>query len=274
MDRYLIMTDLDSTLLNKKSKLSFLTKRYVKKLTKQGHLFVLATGRPFQGSYNYYKELKLTTPIVCDNGGSIHFPNDHSKDIYSKIPLDIFLDFIKEIKKYIYAAYSSDFETIYFYNRKEVPDFIQHLSPSREIIEGEFDSIVKKSPINPSIFIKKENIYTVIEIIKKEKYSKYISYRTWISEYHISTIELFAKDGTKGHALDKLKKLYNIPFENDLAFGDQINDLELITHAFNGVAMINGKDELKKVAKYISDKPSYQNGEIHFIKKYFKNKKR
>ena len=274
MERYLIMSDLDGTLLNKKSKLTFKTKRYIKKITKQGHLFIISTGRPFQGCIKYYKELKLTTPLVCDNGGSIHFPNNHSLDIYAYIPLDIFLEFIQEIKEYIFAAYSSDLEAIHFYNRKDVPSFLQHLEPPyREIFEGDFLDIIKKSPINPSIFTLRENIHKVIEIAKQEKYSKHFSFRTWISDYKISTIELYALDGSKGDALNKLKQYFNIKKENDLTFGDQQNDLTLISYAHNGVAMINGKDELKKVAKYITTKPNYKNGEIHFIKQFFKSKK-
>ena len=273
MKNYLIMTDLDGTLLNKKSKISFLSKIYIKHLTKKGYHFVLATGRPYQGCINFYKELKLTGPLVCDNGGSIHFPNDHSKDIYTAIPQELFIDFIKEIKEFLYAGMSSNFDTIYYYNRKEVPLFIQHLKIPRTIIEGDFDKIIKHDPINPGIYIKKEHFEKVLEILKKDKYSSIINYRYWIGYNDINTIELYHKDATKGHALDKLKELLNISHENDLVFGDQLNDIEMLNHAYNSVAMINGRDEIKKIAKYISYKPNYKNGEIHFIHKFIKNKK-
>lgn len=273
MNKLLIVSDLDYTLLNKKSKLSFKTKKYVHKLSKQGHMFVLATGRPYQGCINFYNELKLTTPLICDNGGSIHFPNNHSKDIYAKIPLEIFIDFIKDIKPYIHSAYSSDFETIYFQNRNEVPKFIQHMNPPREIIEGDFEYIVKKSPINPSIFVKRLDNDKVLKIINQEKYSRFISYRNWVSNYDIATFELYAKDGSKGDALDKLIKLLNWPENQVLAFGDQMNDIEMITRAHHGVAMINGREEVKNIAKYITKKTHHKNGVIHYIKNYIKTKK-
>lgn len=272
MKKYLIMTDLDGTLLNKKSQISKKSIRYIKKLVKKGHYFVIASGRPIQGCVKYYKQLGIDSPLVCDNGGSIHFPNDHSKDLYTSIPLDLFLEFIKEIKEFIFSAMSSTFDTIYFYNRKDVPMFIQHLEPPRTIIEGDFDKIVKIPPINPSIYIKKGKIQEVLNILNKEKYSNIIAYRYWESFDEASNLEIYNKNATKGHALDKLKVLLNIDFENDLVFGDQMNDLEMIKHAYNGVAMINGRKELKEIAKYVTYKPNYKNGEIHFIKKFFKDK--
>ena len=48
----------------------------------------------------------------------------------------------------------------------------------------------------------------------------------------------------------------------------------MIKAAFNGVAMINGRNELKDISKYVSFKPSHKNGEIHFIKYFFKQKKK
>lgn len=270
MEKYIIMSDLDGTLLNKKSKISLRTKLFIKKLEKRGHYFIIATGRPFQGCINFYNELKLTSPLVCDNGGSIHFPNNHSKDIYTSIPLNLFLELIEEINPYIHAAMSSNFDTIYYYNRKDVPMFIQHLKIPRKIIEGNFLEIVKIPPINPSFYIKKDKINEVLKILNKDKYSSIINTRYWKGYDNLDTIELFHKNATKGFALDKLKELLNIKKTNDLVFGDQLNDIEMIQHAYNGVAMINGREELKRLAKYTTDYPNNKNGVIKFIKKFLK----
>lgn len=273
MEKYLIISDLDGTLLNNKRKISFKTKLYIKKLTKAGHYFIIASGRPFQGCIHFYNQLKLNTPLICDNGGSIHFPFDHSKDIYTSIPLDLFLDLIKEINPYIHAAMSSNFDTIHFYNSKDVPFFVKHFEKPRKILEGNFLDIIKIPPINPSFYIKKEKTKEVLKILNKEKYSSIIEIRYWKGKENMDTIELFNKYASKGYALDKLKELLNIKHENDLAFGDELNDLEMLQHAYNSVAMINGNEEIKKFAKYISNKPNNKNGVIHFIRKFLKNKK-
>ena len=57
MDKKLIAFDMDGTLLNSKKKISFLTRQYLKRLSKKGHIIVLASGRPSRSMINYYKQL-------------------------------------------------------------------------------------------------------------------------------------------------------------------------------------------------------------------------
>ena len=272
MNKYLIISDLDNTLLNNKRKISFLSKLYIKKLIKQGHYFILASGRPYQGCINYYKELKLNSYLVCDNGGSIIHPLDNSKNIIKDIPLNIFKDFLNEIKDYIYAGMSATQEVVYYQNVDLIPEWMRHDTKERKIVHGNLNEIVNTPPINPNIFIKTEYLEVVKEILAKDKYKEIISYRHWSTNKPYTSFEIYRFDATKGNALLDLKRILNIKEENDLAFGDQLNDLEMIKAAFNGVAMINGRDELKDIAKYFSFKTNHKNCEIHFIKYFFKQK--
>ena len=272
MNKYLIITDLDNTLLNKKSKISLTSKLYIKKLIKQGHYFILASGRPYQACISFYNELKLNSYLVCDNGGSIIHPIDNSKNIIKNIPLNIFQEFLNEIKDYIYAGMSATQEVVYYQNPELIPDWMKHDIKERKIIVGNLNEIVNTSPINPNIFIKTEYLEIVKEILAKDQYKNIISYRHWSTNKPYTSFEIYRFDATKGNALKDLKIILNITEENDLAFGDQLNDLEMIKAAFNGVAMINGRNELKDIAKYVSFKPSHKNGEIHFIKYFFKQK--
>ena len=272
MNKYLIISDLDNTLLNNKRKISFLSKLYIKKLIKQGHYFILASGRPYQGCINYYKELKLNSYLVCDNGGSIIHPLDNSKNIIKDIPLNIFKDFLNEIKDYIYAGMSATQEVVYYQNVDLIPEWMRHDTKERKIVHGNLNEIVNTPPINPNIFIKTEYLEVVKEILAKDNYKEIISYRHWSTNKPYTSFEIYRFDATKGNALLDLKRILNIKEENDLAFGDQLNDLEMIKAAFNGVAMINGRDELKDIAKHVSFKTNHKNGEIHFIKYFFKQK--
>lgn len=272
MDKYLIISDLDNTLLNNKRKISLLSKIYIKKLIKQGHYFILASGRPYQGCINYYNELKLNSYLVCDNGGSIIHPLDNSKNIIKDIPLNIFNDFLNEIKDYIYAGMSATQEVVYYQNIDAIPEWMRHDTKERKVMHGDLNEIVNTPPINPNIFIKTEYLEVVKEILDKDKYKTIISYRHWSTNKPYTSFEIYRYDATKGNALLDLKRILNIKEENDLVFGDQLNDLEMIKAAFNGIAMINGREELKDIAKYVSFKTNDKNGEIHFIKYFFKQK--
>ena len=78
MEQHLITIDLDGTLL-----LSFMeydqeTINYLKKLHNEGHLIMIATGRPFRSSYFIYEMLGLKTPIINYNGALVTNPSDHN----------------------------------------------------------------------------------------------------------------------------------------------------------------------------------------------------
>ena len=76
MDRYLIAIDIDGTLLNKDRVISKATKEYLLKLSNEGHLIVLASGRPIRSLVQFHDELKLDTPLICYNGALVFSLND------------------------------------------------------------------------------------------------------------------------------------------------------------------------------------------------------
>ena len=76
MDKYLICLDLDGTLLTDEKKISPFTKQVLTTLKQDGHELMISTGRPYRATVPYYKELKLTTPVVNFNGAFVHHPTD------------------------------------------------------------------------------------------------------------------------------------------------------------------------------------------------------
>ena len=67
--------------------------------------------------------------------------------------------------------------------------------------------------------------------------------------YHKKNLELYAKDITKGsgilHALEALK----IPVAESFAFGDGVNDVEMMQTVGLGIAMGNAQPAVKEIAK-------------------------
>lgn len=60
--------------------------------------------------------------------------------------------------------------------------------------------------------------------------------------------ELINKAFNKGMAVERLCEYLDIPIENTVAFGDSMNDLEMIQAAGLGICMGNGSKALKKIA--------------------------
>jgi HAD superfamily hydrolase (TIGR01484 family) len=80
MNKKLIFTDLDGTLLNTDKKISEQSEQIIKAFIAQGHHFCFVTGRSLEDALPYYRQLELTTICICNNGASIHHPSDHDFD--------------------------------------------------------------------------------------------------------------------------------------------------------------------------------------------------
>ena len=96
-------------------------------------------------------------------------------------------------------------------------------------------------------------------ILPKEIYEKYNVVRT-----SPVFLEIINKKCDKSFGVSELKRILNLKDENIFTFGDNQNDYLMIKN-FNGVAMENATDEVKKVSKFIT-KSVYEDGVSYAIK--------
>ena len=57
----------------------------------------------------------------------------------------------------------------------------------------------------------------------------------------------------KGHAIKTLQENLDIKPEETMAFGDQMNDMEMFERAYYSFAVANDRDEVKKAARFQAD---------------------
>ena len=63
-------------------------------------------------------------------------------------------------------------------------------------------------------------------------------------------------------------KLEGILNENIIAFGDGLNDVDMLKKCGVGVAMKNALPEVKEQADYITSRTNNENGVVEFLKEY------
>lgn len=68
--------------------------------------------------------------------------------------------------------------------------------------------------------------------------------------------EIYAKSISKATGIEKLIRHLNAEQEDTVAFGDGLNDIEMIEYAGIGIAMGNAVEELKKVADIVTEEVS------------------
>jgi Cof subfamily protein (haloacid dehalogenase superfamily) len=72
---------------------------------------------------------------------------------------------------------------------------------------------------------------------------------------------------SKAKGIDRLCEYFDIDKKDTYAFGDSLNDIEMLKMVNVGVAMGNAQDEAKAVADYITDKideDGIKNALVHF----------
>lgn len=86
-------------------------------------------------------------------------------------------------------------------------------------------------------------------------------------KWHEVGFDIVPITASKGDGVKRLIELLKIDVENVYAFGDGDNDYEMIKFAKYGIAMNNGTEKIKKVAKYITD-DVYNDGIYKGLKKF------
>ncbi len=265
MDKYLIAVDIDGTLITSKKKISFLTKRYLRKLSKK-HVVILASGRPPRSLWGFYQKLKLDTPLICYNGAYVYNPGDKSFPVLS----DIFpKETILKIYKDLYPKYVSNFccesqNNMYFHEYYDEMDYYFWYK-GMNIKEGKLDEIMDEDVWTCIVSLKKEKLDD--EIIKEVKKYDGLNIRFW---RELPYGELFFERSSKWSGIEHVAKYYNIPNERIVCIGDASNDIEMLQNAGVGIAMKNAADRIKAYADVVSESDCNHNGVYKALKKIFK----
>ncbi|WP_052664050.1 Cof-type HAD-IIB family hydrolase [Mycoplasmoides alvi] len=276
----LIISDLDGTLLNDQSELSKFTIDVVKKISQQGHLFCIATGRNAHGSIDIYKKLNLKTVLVNLNGSYIWHPYDtnlspinivFNKELIRKLILE------DNIFKHIDNIIAESYNAMYILNKPNKPKEIQELNELFRIdvnkTENQFYGKnhllnMKNDPNTVLLQLKKSRYLDDVVYYIKQRFNTFVV-RNWSLPNAGNIIEINTKFANKGNAIDFLMSYYGISMDSTISFGDGENDIELLRKARFGYAMKNGSSAAKLVARYITSKSNDKDGVAIELKKIF-----
>lgn len=84
--------------------------------------------------------------------------------------------------------------------------------------------------------------------------------------WHQDSLDIFDANGSKAEGIEVLANYLGFNMNNVMAFGDGLNDIEMLTRVGMGVAMGNAQPVVKNSAKYIT-KSVDEDGIAYFLKK-------
>lgn len=261
---YLLVSDVDGTLLRAKNGLSKENKEAIRYFVENGGKFTIATGRSVESAYKYAKELDLSLPSIHINGGCI-YNYKTGEYLYETCLPDIYYDITKEVieKFHDVGIVAWVKGGAYLFDHNETTKVLSK-EENMEYTRCKIDDI----PFNPfkMLFISENGEKPQLEAFLRENFSNGVDYVSTSDTY----FEMIPKGISKGKALKELANILGVDRKNIIAAGDYENDIEMIQYAGLGAAVGNAMDKLKEAADVIL--PDCEENAIAFLIEKLKQK--
>lgn len=266
----IIALDLDGTTLNKQSLITERTKEVLHLAQEAGHSIILATGRPYPMSRMFYSQLGLKDPMLNLNGAIVHLPEKPwNLEKHFTLSRDIVFDLIaeKETLGFNFIA-AENKETFYIddLNYYQAAFFSDQASKENLLTP----KTLYQDPASIMIGATEESVHSLINTLKM-RYGNLVEVRTWGGNSPM--IEVTQKGVHKAHSLEYLGAKLSFKPKDVIAFGDEKNDVEMISWAGHGVAMENGTLAVKEAANDMTTFSNDANGVAEYLVDYLQLEK-
>lgn len=248
----IVFFDLDGTLLNEHSQVSKETRQAIVQLKENNILPVICSGR----TYTELEEIGRAAEIdsfIAMNG-------QHSKvkgDVLYAHSLD------KKLIEKVIEAVNEKNDNLTFINSSGT-----HLLKDSEMARKSYEFLKMPYPkIDPHYYQKNEvNMLLIItdrhDDFYQQAFPELNLYRN--NPYSIDTIH---KNYSKGTGVKEFLEALNFKDVKTYGFGDGLNDLALLSSCHEKIAMENAKEQLKKIATFIT-KSNRENGIVYALNHY------
>ena len=254
----LVFFDIDGTLVTANNHLPQSTKQAINELKENGHLPIISTGRPPKMFETIAKELEIESYISL-NGQYIVL---NGKPIFvNPIPTDALEELIAatyDINQRAFLLTEDDVIGNTFM-REMISDsefltlVYTHLTDLPDAVAIELFQRMTEKPLKRVSYEQEEILSAFIHT--DETRDAY--YQERFPELHFTRAtphlsEVLMKGAHKGAGIERIVNELGLKMTDTVAFGDSLNDIEMIQTAGIGVAMGNGRQELKDVADFVT----------------------
>lgn len=240
----IVSFDLDMTLLNHDGyKVPDSAMKALEKLKKAGNLFAISTGRDMSNYYSReYIDLLKPDAVIDSNGTRVKIgDNIIYESLFDKDLLKDLIDF--SLEQSLTIGLSGEDYDCYVNNDKLIEHYKKHWASNdrkfkdyKELYNMDVRTLTYIGDADGAKLIE-ENF----NMLKLPMFA------------NLTGADIIHVNDSKAKGLEELAKYLDIDMENTVAFGDSMNDYEILLHAGVGVAMGNADERLKKIADYITD---------------------
>lgn len=258
-----IALDLDGTLLTSDKKISDINRDVLKELERKGVKIFIVTGRTYSAAKPYAEDLGAGGVVISYNGAKVvEYQNDR---VIFELPLQE--EYVKELIKIARRMgvplnlYQDNNWYVEDSSRPEVLTYARE----RNIIPIEKDFYdFDNYEMTKTVFMGDSELLDKVS----QEVDRVLGNKVYKAKSMDTLYEVLNKEVNKGLVLNKILKTYGISPEECAAFGDAVNDIEMLRAVKYGVAMGNASREVKTSVNYVTD-TNDNNGVAKFLKKFF-----
>ena len=273
----LYVTDLDGTLLNSNREVPKYTEDMLNDLIAKGVYFTVATARTPATVVPLLKNIDMNLPVIVMNGSFI-YDIKSSKYIYtSQIPHDSVQEIIsiaEDRNKQIFVyTLENDFLTVYHkgFNSKEEENFCYERSglELKKFVDVKNYTISSRNKVGHMVMIDTyEVIKDIMEAIEGVEGIHPVMYPD-VNTENSYLLEIAAENTNKAKGIEAL--IGDMGIDRVVAFGDNLNDKEMLEVADYACVVENAQQDIKACADCIIASNN-ENGVARFIKNDSKQK--
>lgn len=243
MNRWkMIFSDIDGTLLDSKNRLTKGTLQMIQALEAAGIPFILSTARSWQATMPVRERIPSAAPMITMGGALIV---DGEGRVLQSIGMP--LDMAKEIKATVCREWPSVCFSSYCGPRWLVDDpenqwirFESDITKAQPLQEN-LESLPPDSQVNKLLCMGDSQELLAIKDWLNHSFPDLVAEKSWDT-----FLEIQDRTATKGSGVRFLCRRYGIDPADTISFGDNYNDLDMLTTTGLGYAMGNAPDEVKR----------------------------
>ncbi|KPQ23165.1 MAG: HAD-superfamily hydrolase, subfamily IIB [Halomonas sp. HL-48] len=233
----LIVSDLDGTLLGSDHRLHDETVDVLRQLHDQGHHVALASGRHYHDMKVFRDQLAIPAHLISTNGAYVHDPDDallaanHLEPEHAKTLIGLPRPPQVRLNLYRESGWHIDSEAPHLLSLHASTGFGYEVVPPAQM---------DANGVGKVLYLGDPNALKQLEAQAQEAHGDnlHITYST------IDSLEIMAGGVNKGVALSSLLERLGLTPADCLAFGDNLNDTEMLSLAGEAQVMANAHPAL------------------------------
>ncbi|MDH7485041.1 MAG: Cof-type HAD-IIB family hydrolase [Anaerolineae bacterium] len=287
----LLVLDLDGTVMGDDQRIRPAVREAVRRAQAAGVAVTLATGRGFDAALSYARQLGITVPLICYQGGLIKSPVDgtvlHEETFSQALARELIGwvaarqgqpfrlsseahqvpeipgDFSFQVGRIEMALFLDG--VMYLEGLQQESDFYYRYFGQRVQLVADLAAALHARPSKAMLIA---HPATGDEILPELKAA--FSGRLQIVRSHPLFVEATPPGVSKGRGVARLAAHLGIPQAATIAVGDNENDLSMVQWAGLGVAMGNATPEVKAAADWIAPSVA-EDGVVAVIERFILN---